>query len=72
MKPQTITEQKKKFYLQNFLFCIGFGYIQSWEGKLKHEDSIWMKTIILGEKCRVPDEEEGAIIYEGKGKRISA
>lgn len=26
----------------------------------------------VGEKCEVPDEEEGAIIYEGKGKRISA
>lgn len=39
--------------------------------KLKPDESIWMKTIILGEKC-VPDEEEDAIIYEGKGKRISA
>ncbi|GMN36025.1 hypothetical protein TIFTF001_005702 [Ficus carica] len=39
----------------------------------KTEDSIWMKTIILGEKCRVPDEEEeGNVIYEGNGKRISA
>lgn len=43
------------------------------KGKLKTEDSIWMKTIILGEKCRVPDEEEeGNVIYEGNGKRISA
>ncbi|PON96003.1 hypothetical protein TorRG33x02_082510 [Trema orientale] len=43
-------------------------------GKLKmdHQDSIWMKTIILGEKCKVPDEEEEAVIYEGKGKKISA
>jgi len=39
--------------------------------KLKPDESTWMKTIILGEKC-VPDEEEDAIIYEGKGKRISA
>lgn len=37
----------------------------------KTEESVWMKTIILGEKC-VPDEEESSVIYEGKGKRISA
>lgn len=40
------------------------------KGKVKTEDSVWMKTIILGEKC-VPDEED-PVIYEGKGKRISA
>lgn len=35
------------------------------------QDSIWMKTIILGERCRVPnDEEEDAIIYDDKGKRV--
>ncbi|KAG6624445.1 hypothetical protein I3843_16G029000 [Carya illinoinensis] len=39
--------------------------------QLKMEDSVWMKTIILGEKCKVPDEED-AVIYDGKGKRISA
>ncbi|CAK7352912.1 unnamed protein product [Dovyalis caffra] len=43
---------------------------QKKKGKLKHEDSVWMKTIILGEKCKVPDEDE-AVIYDGKGKRIS-
>ncbi|KAI3792787.1 hypothetical protein L2E82_06678 [Cichorium intybus] len=31
--------------------------------KLTHEDSIWKKTIILGEKCRVPDDEDEAIVY---------
>ncbi|KAI4316510.1 hypothetical protein L6164_024490 [Bauhinia variegata] len=41
------------------------------KGKLKPEDSVWMKTIILGDKCKVPDEEN-AVIYEGKGKKISA
>ncbi|RDX64696.1 hypothetical protein CR513_56720, partial [Mucuna pruriens] len=41
------------------------------KGKLKSEESVWMKTIILGGKC-VPDEEEDAVIYEGKGKKISA
>ncbi|CAL0327137.1 unnamed protein product [Lupinus luteus] len=40
------------------------------KGKLKPEDSVWMKTIILGEKC-VPDEED-PVIYEGRGKKISA
>ncbi|KAA0064730.1 putative transmembrane protein [Cucumis melo var. makuwa] len=39
--------------------------------KIKGEDSIWTKTIILGEKCKVSDEEDG-IIYEGKGKKITA
>lgn len=38
---------------------------------LKHEDSIWKKAIILGEKCRVPDEDEEAIVYDEKGNRIS-
>ncbi|EXC57042.1 hypothetical protein L484_000786 [Morus notabilis] len=42
------------------------------KGKLKTEDSIWMKTIILGEKCRVPNEEEEGVIYQGQGRRISA
>ncbi|KAF2287041.1 hypothetical protein GH714_037122 [Hevea brasiliensis] len=44
--------------------------IQKKKGKLKHEDSVWMKTIILGEKCKVPDEDE-PVIYDGKGNRIS-
>lgn len=44
--------------------------IQKKNGKMKHEDSVWMKTIILGEKCKVPDEDEG-VIYDGKGNRIS-
>ncbi|KAI3454153.1 hypothetical protein Pfo_010816 [Paulownia fortunei] len=39
--------------------------------KLKHEDSIWKKTIILGEKCKVPDEDEDAILYDENGNRIS-
>ncbi|CAN6682406.1 unnamed protein product [Malus baccata var. baccata] len=40
-------------------------------GKLKPEDSVWMKTIILGEKCKVPEEDE-AVIYDAKGRRIPA
>lgn len=40
------------------------------KGMLKTEESVWMKTIILGEKC-VPDEED-PVIYDGKGKKISA
>lgn len=38
---------------------------------LKHEDSIWKKTIILGEKCKIPDEDEETILYDEKGNRIS-
>lgn len=37
----------------------------------KHEDSIWKKTIILGEKCRVPEEEEDDILYDEKGNKFS-
>lgn len=40
------------------------------KNKLSHEDSIWKKTIILGEKCRVPDDEDEAILYDEKGMRI--
>ncbi|XP_073051380.1 uncharacterized protein [Primulina eburnea] len=39
---------------------------------MKHEDSIWKKTIILGEKCRVTDEDEDTILYDENGNRISA
>lgn len=40
------------------------------KGKFNPEDSIWKKTIILGEKCKVPDEDDAAV-YDGKGNRIS-
>ncbi|KAI3692542.1 hypothetical protein L6452_32359 [Arctium lappa] len=39
--------------------------------KLKREDSVWKKTIILGEKCRVPDEDEDDIIFDENGRRIT-
>lgn len=42
------------------------------KGKLKHEDSIWTKTIILGEKCKVSEEDEDAIIYDKDGNKIPA
>lgn len=38
---------------------------------LKREDSVWKKTIILGEKCRVPQEDDDTILYDEKGNRIS-
>jgi len=41
------------------------------EKKLKREDSVWKKTIILGEKCRVPQEDDDTILYDEKGNRIS-
>ncbi|KAJ4833803.1 hypothetical protein Tsubulata_014723, partial [Turnera subulata] len=39
----------------------------------KHEDnSVWKKTIILGEKCRPPDEDEDdGVILDEKGRKIS-
>ncbi|KAI3505763.1 hypothetical protein L1887_27990 [Cichorium endivia] len=39
--------------------------------KLQRENSVWKKTIILGEKCRVPDEDEDDIIYDENGMRIT-
>lgn len=39
-------------------------------GKHRTEDSIWTKTIILGERCQVPDEDDD--ICDKKGNRISA
>ncbi|PIN06842.1 hypothetical protein CDL12_20615 [Handroanthus impetiginosus] len=41
------------------------------EKKSKQEDSVWKKTIILGEKCKVPDEDEEDILYDEKGNKIS-
>ncbi|CAL5204866.1 unnamed protein product [Lathyrus oleraceus] len=41
------------------------------KAKPKTEESVWMKTIILGEKCN-PDDEDDPVIFEGKGKKISA
>ncbi|KAK4366251.1 hypothetical protein RND71_014131 [Anisodus tanguticus] len=39
----------------------------------KDEDSIWKKQIILGEKCKVPaDEDDDTILYDEDGNRISA
>uniref|UniRef100_M1AEQ4 Uncharacterized protein n=1 Tax=Solanum tuberosum TaxID=4113 RepID=M1AEQ4_SOLTU len=39
----------------------------------KDEDSIWKKQIILGEKCKIPaDEDDDTILYDENGNRISA
>ncbi|KAH6761324.1 hypothetical protein C2S51_018273 [Perilla frutescens var. frutescens] len=38
----------------------------------KHEDSVWKKTIILGERCRVPDDGDDDInLFDEKGNKIS-
>nr|GLL37973.1 uncharacterized protein LOC109190921 [Ipomoea trifida] len=39
--------------------------------KLKHEDSVWKKTIILGEKCRVHHDSEEEIVLDEDGNRIT-
>ncbi|KAL8264145.1 hypothetical protein R6Q59_022275 [Mikania micrantha] len=39
--------------------------------KLTREDSLLNKTIILGEKCRIPDEDEDDIILDENGQRIT-
>lgn len=36
------------------------------------EESVWMKTIILGEKCRVPnsdDDDEDMVVYDERGNK---
>ncbi|KAM7256282.1 hypothetical protein ACFE04_012023 [Oxalis oulophora] len=40
------------------------------KGKLNSENSLWAKPIILGEKCKVPDEED-TLIYDKKGNKIT-
>ncbi|KAK1370286.1 Regulator of nonsense transcripts 3B like [Heracleum sosnowskyi] len=43
---------------------------KEWKEKtFRHEDSICKKQIILGEKCRVPDEDDDTILYDEKGDR---
>ncbi|KAK9077713.1 hypothetical protein SSX86_006050 [Deinandra increscens subsp. villosa] len=39
--------------------------------KLTRDDSLLNKTIILGEKCRIPDEDEDDIILDENGQRIT-
>ncbi|KAJ0936685.1 hypothetical protein HanRHA438_Chr03g0133921 [Helianthus annuus] len=39
--------------------------------KLTREDSLLNKTIILGGKCRIPDEDEDDIILDENGQRIT-
>ncbi|KAJ0031889.1 hypothetical protein Pint_13769 [Pistacia integerrima] len=43
------------------------------KGKLKsgEDNSVWRKTIILGEKCRPDDDDDDIMIYDNKGNRIS-
>ncbi|KAL1532583.1 hypothetical protein AAHA92_32571 [Salvia divinorum] len=38
----------------------------------KHEDSVWKKTIILGERCRVPDDDDDddLKLFDEKGNKI--
>lgn len=39
----------------------------------KDDDSIWKKQIILGEKCKIPaDEDDDTFLYDEDGNRISA
>lgn len=41
------------------------------DNKLTREDSVLKKPIILGEKCRIPDEDEDDIILDENGQRIT-
>lgn len=43
------------------------------QGKAASEDSVWKKTIILGEKCKVPidgdEEDEEVVVCDDEGNR---
>ncbi|CAN0881982.1 hypothetical protein LINGRAHAP2_LOCUS14544 [Linum grandiflorum] len=65
---RSVSEAKKQYHVE-----------KKERKKLKNEDSVWMKTIILGEKCKVPgdeeddDEEETAqVLVDGKGRKVRA
>lgn len=72
------SERRASFSVMSLKMPRSLSVAKNWDhmedkikGKLKTEqDSVWMKTIILGEKC-VPDEED-PVIYEGKGKKVAA
>ncbi|KAK8547355.1 hypothetical protein V6N13_098067 [Hibiscus sabdariffa] len=38
----------------------------------KDEDSIWKKTIILGGRCRISDDDDDAVIFTGKRDTVLA
>uniref|UniRef100_A0A7N0VE09 Uncharacterized protein n=1 Tax=Kalanchoe fedtschenkoi TaxID=63787 RepID=A0A7N0VE09_KALFE len=45
---------------------------QKMRAKLEKEESVWMKTIILGEKCKVADDEDDAVIFAERGVKVTA
>ncbi|KAL1833242.1 hypothetical protein DCAR_0103316 [Daucus carota subsp. sativus] len=46
-------------------------HFKEWKEKtFRHEDSIYKKKIILGEKCRVPDEDDDTVLYDEKGDKF--
>ncbi|KAK6927264.1 hypothetical protein RJ641_005855 [Dillenia turbinata] len=45
---------------------------QKKKDKWKDEDSIWRKSIMLGERCRDPSNDEESILYDNEGNRIPA
>ncbi|ERN15351.1 hypothetical protein AMTR_s00036p00144630 [Amborella trichopoda] len=50
---------------------LSFGRKKEGEDEGGGGDLIWKKTIILGERCKVPSsDDEESIIYDDKGNRI--
>ncbi|MBA0744892.1 hypothetical protein Gogos_007494 [Gossypium gossypioides] len=46
--------------------------IREKKAKPKDEDSIWKKTIILGGKCKISDDDNDAVIFNGKHDTVLA
>lgn len=46
--------------------------IRDKKARPKDEDSIWKKTIILGEKCKISDDDNDAVIFNGKHDTVLA
>ncbi|KAI4377526.1 hypothetical protein MLD38_015133 [Melastoma candidum] len=49
----------------------GWSKLKKKHEKIKQEDSLWMKTIMLGEKCKVLEDED-SVFYDNKGNRIAS
>ncbi|KAJ0971335.1 hypothetical protein J5N97_019294 [Dioscorea zingiberensis] len=41
------------------------------EEEEEDQESLWKKTIILGDRCRIPSDEEGeAVVFDRRGNRV--
>lgn len=48
------------------------GHVRRKDKKPKQQKSLWQKRIILGEKCKIPrEEDDDTILYDEKGNKIT-